>query len=473
MVAVHGVARDVTERKQAREDLERALAVAKDLQMEAELANRAKTEFLANMSHEFRTPLNAIIGFSEILEDQFFGELNETQLKYVGYVVRGGRHLLELINEILDLARVETGRLELRLGDFPLKRFILNTTVMIKDTARQHNLKLEVTISDEVSNLFVKADELKLRQVVFNLLSNAVKFTPDGGRIGVQVMRTDSNLCISVSDTGIGLNPEDKHRIFEPFEQVDSSLARLQQGAGLGLALTKHLVELHGGSIWVESDGLDKGSSFVFTIPLIIGSSPAEASDSTLTRWDGEQRELPAREDESTEDSWIVFQVIETRDPATGLWNLPAIRGTLKREMDRSRREGIALGVIGARVYSSGGGIRQSGYELDASAIMEVSQRIASLMRPYDTVGRVGLAEFLIIVPGCSKLETEQAAMRLRRSFAENPVASEDSNGVFNLRVGVVEVDIGTDSDPEKVICLAFDVLESPREKGRDNPDTP
>ena len=327
------------------------------------------------MSHELRTPLNAIIGFSEILEDRFFGELNETQLKYVGYVVQSGRHLLELINEILDLARVETGKLELQLGNFPLRRFILDTTVMIKDKARQHNLKLEVIVSDEVSNLLIKADELKLRQVVFNLLSNAVKFTPDGGRITLQVTNTDSNLRISVSDTGIGLNLEDKDRIFEPFEQVDSSLARLQQGAGLGLALTKRLVELHGGSIWVESDGLDRGSCFVFTIPLIGASSATEASDSTSTRLGGGQGESSAPADDSMEDSWIVFPVIETRDSATGLWNLHTILGILKREMGRSSREGAPLAVIGVRIEPSDDNVGQSGCECQTTTtIIEISR---------------------------------------------------------------------------------------------------
>jgi len=242
----------------------------------ADAANLAKSQFLANMSHELRTPLNAIIGFSEILQDKTFGDLNEKQNKYVNYVLTAGRHLLDLINDILDLSKVEAGKMTLDLSSVNMKDLLENSLVLIRERALKHNITLELH-ADEAPNVKVQADERKCRQIMFNLLSNAVKFTPDGGTIRVQATLAArastgtepiDEILVSVSDSGIGIKPGDQERVFAEFEQVDSSYAKTQQGTGLGLTLTKRMVELHGGRIWVESEGEGKGSTFTFAIPL-------------------------------------------------------------------------------------------------------------------------------------------------------------------------------------------------------------
>ncbi|MDQ7784032.1 MAG: PAS domain-containing sensor histidine kinase [Desulfomonilaceae bacterium] len=259
---------DITDLKLTQKKLADALSIAVMLRAEAEAANQAKSEFLATMSHEFRTPLNAIIGFSEILEDRECGELNEAQLKYVGHVANSGRHLLHLVNDILDLAKVESGRMELQPVPVDPDRLIRSGLLMIREKALKRNLKIDLQIDQALQGETIYVDEIKLKQVLFNLLSNAAKFTPEGGRIGVEVSKVWENLVVRVSDTGIGIDPKDCERIFGLFEQIDSSLTRKQDGTGLGLALTRRLVELHGGRIWAYSDGIGKGSIFTFTIPL-------------------------------------------------------------------------------------------------------------------------------------------------------------------------------------------------------------
>jgi predicted ATPase/signal transduction histidine kinase/tRNA A-37 threonylcarbamoyl transferase component Bud32 len=233
----------------------------------AERASKSKSEFLANMSHELRTPLNAIIGFSEILQDQLFGDLSEKQLSFVANVLDSGRHLLQLINDILDMAKVESGRMTLQLSTVSLLPLLENSLTMIGDTAVRQGSSVTLRIEKGLHEATIRADVVKFRQIVFNLLSNAVKFTPDGGMVSLQADKQGNELVISVVDTGIGLAAEDRSRIFAPFEQVDSSLGRRQQGTGLGLALTRKLVELHGGRIWAESPGPGMGSTFSFTIP--------------------------------------------------------------------------------------------------------------------------------------------------------------------------------------------------------------
>ncbi len=272
---VLSIDRDITERKQvqqalekAKQDLEKELAVSTHLRSVAEAANRAKSEFLANMSHELRTPLNAIIGFSEILADMTFGPLNEKQIRYVQHLLNSGRHLMGLIDQVLDLAKVESGKLELRPSLVSVRRLLENSLTMIREKARKHAIQLELSFPSEVDEILVYGDELKLRQIVYNLLSNAAKFTPDGGRIEVKAEKDGSEIVVSVTDTGIGLKPEDIGRIFEPFVQVDSSYERRHQGTGLGLSLTKRLVNLHGGRIGVESAGENRGCRFTFVIPV-------------------------------------------------------------------------------------------------------------------------------------------------------------------------------------------------------------
>jgi GAF domain-containing protein/anti-sigma regulatory factor (Ser/Thr protein kinase) len=236
-----------------------------DKSRQIEAANRHKSEFLANMSHELRTPLNAIIGFSEVLQERMFGELNEKQAEYTEDILSSGRHLLSLINEILDLSKVEAGRMELELAEFDLPLAIDNARTFVRERATKHGINLDVTVDERLGD-FV-GDERKIKQILLNLLSNAVKFTPEGGRIGINARQADGAVEISVSDTGIGIAPEDQAKIFEEFRQVGGDYAHKKEGTGLGLTLAKKFAELHGGKIWVESE-VGKGSTFTFTLPI-------------------------------------------------------------------------------------------------------------------------------------------------------------------------------------------------------------
>jgi signal transduction histidine kinase len=235
-----------------------------DKSRQIEAANRHKSEFLANMSHELRTPLNAIIGFSEVLGERMFGELNEKQAEYTEDILTSGRHLLSLINEILDLSKVEAGLMELEVAKFDLPLAIDNARTFVRERATKHGINLNVTVDERLGD-FV-GDERKIKQILLNLLSNAVKFTPEGGRIGINAKQADGSVEISVSDTGIGIAPEDQAKIFEEFRQVGGDYAHKSEGTGLGLTLAKKFVELHGGKIWVESE-VGKGSTFSFTLP--------------------------------------------------------------------------------------------------------------------------------------------------------------------------------------------------------------
>jgi signal transduction histidine kinase len=229
-----------------------------------ERANRHKSEFLASMSHELRTPLNAIIGFSDALSEKFFGELNTRQVRYVDHIQASGRHLLALINDILDLSKVEAGRMELELGPMALADVLENGVTMVRERAVRHGISLVLSVDPAVGS--IQADERKVKQIVYNLLANAVKFTPDGGRVEVTARQVDGWAEVVVSDTGIGIAPEDQERIFGEFEQVARRSAQAPEGTGLGLALSRRFVELHGGRLWVESQ-LQVGSRFSFTLP--------------------------------------------------------------------------------------------------------------------------------------------------------------------------------------------------------------
>lgn len=239
----------------------------------AEEANQAKSQFLANMSHELRTPMNAILGFSEILQDQTFGELNPKQGRYVGNILTSARHLLELINSILDLSKVEAGRMELDRSLFDPATALRSIESIVRPLVTKQQITLTTTAEGTIPP--ISADAAKFKQILYNLLSNAIKFTPAGGSVTAHMECREGGLHVTVTDTGIGIRSEDQERIFREFEQVDSSFARQQQGTGLGLGLARKLVELHGGRIWIESEGEGKGSTFGFVIPL-----PAEAMQS-------------------------------------------------------------------------------------------------------------------------------------------------------------------------------------------------
>jgi signal transduction histidine kinase len=239
---------------------------------EADTANRAKSDFLASMSHELRTPLNAVIGFSQVLQEQYFGSLNDKQTEYVSDIIESGQHLLSLINDILDLSKIESGKIELELSEVSIKELLRGSLVMIKEKAHAHGINLETRVGDEVDSLEITGDERRLKQVMFNLLSNAAKFTPDGGTISVEATRENGGLNISVSDTGIGLSAEEKKKLFQPFYQASGGLKNKTPGTGLGLSITKSIVEKHGGRIWVDSEGLNKGSRFTIALPLTQGA---------------------------------------------------------------------------------------------------------------------------------------------------------------------------------------------------------
>jgi two-component system, NtrC family, sensor kinase len=236
-----------------------------DKSRQLEAASRHKSEFLANMSHELRTPLNAVIGFSEVLLQRMFGELNERQDEYLKDIYASGQHLLSLINDILDLSKIEAGRMELAAAPFHLPTALENAVTLVKERAARHGITLQVDVDPQLGE--VVGDERKVKQVVLNLLSNAVKFTPEGGRISLKASRRDGVVETSVTDTGIGIAPEDQAAVFEEFRQVGHDETRKQEGTGLGLTLAKKFVELHGGRIWVKSEP-GRGSTFTFTLPL-------------------------------------------------------------------------------------------------------------------------------------------------------------------------------------------------------------
>ena len=235
-----------------------------------ETASRHKSEFLANMSHELRTPLNAIIGFSEVLSERLFGEMNEKQTEYVGDISESGRHLLKLINDILDLSKIEAGRMELDPTDFDIATTINNTLSLVRERAQRRAITLRCAVDPGLAK--VHADERKVRQVLLNLLSNALKFTPEGGAIDIRATAHDDRTEIAVTDTGVGIAPEDQEAVFEEFRQVGSAAKRIE-GTGLGLAISRKFIELHGGRIRVQSQ-VGSGSTFTFTLPRVQTRSP-------------------------------------------------------------------------------------------------------------------------------------------------------------------------------------------------------
>lgn len=292
----------IQQRDESLEELvqQRTLALSTAVEREhilathAEAANRAKSEFLANMSHELRTPLNHIIGFTELIVDKHFGDLNETQEEYLNDVLNSSHHLLSLINDILDLSKVEAGKMELELAEVSISALLESSLMMIKEKSLKHGIRVATNIADVPKT--IRADERKLKQMIYNLLSNAVKFTPNGGSITLAARRlslADGHwqaaggreftlpeinggdpaipgdfVEISVIDTGIGIKRENLESIMSPFEQVDSSASRRYQGTGLGLSLTRRMAKLHGGCLWAESEGEGKGSAFSFVIPI-------------------------------------------------------------------------------------------------------------------------------------------------------------------------------------------------------------
>jgi signal transduction histidine kinase len=286
---------------------------------EVEVASRHKSEFLASMSHELRTPLNAVIGFSEVLLERMFGDLNDRQEEYLHDIWSSGKHLLELLNEILDLSKVEAGQMTLEPSEFSLQEALGHGLALVRERAARHDIRLGLEVAPDVGP--VRADELRIKQVIVNLLSNAVKFTPDGGRVEVQARTEGPEVLVTVADTGTGVAAEDRERIFESFQQ-GGRRASTTEGTGLGLTLSKRIVELHGGRIWVESE-LGEGSIFGFAIPT---GTPAPAAAVDLPgQADGEGTVVVIDDDRRSIDLLSVYleaagmRVVGARDGRRGV----------------------------------------------------------------------------------------------------------------------------------------------------------
>jgi len=263
---VFAAARDVTERKRLDQILLEKNVELENAKAVSDKTNLAKSDFLANMSHELRTPLNSVIGFSEVLQDQLFGPINEKQQEYVSHILTSGKHLLSLINDILDLSKVESGKMELELSHFPLRESLDASLIMFREKALKERVSLHLQL-DPLVDINISADQRKLKQILFNLLSNAIKFTPAHGTVIVDVARDGNFIEINVQDTGVGIRAEDIPKLFQTFTQLESAYTKRHEGTGLGLALTRKLVELHGGRIWVKSE-IAKGSCFTFNLPI-------------------------------------------------------------------------------------------------------------------------------------------------------------------------------------------------------------
>jgi len=295
--------------KKSEEKIQQKNRELKQINEQFQKASESKSAFLANMSHELRTPLNAIIGFSEVLKDLAFGELNQKQLKYVGNIYSSGKHLLSLINDILDLSKIESGKLELQIDEFSIPETIEGIIATVKGLASKKGITLDLQTKQDLS--YMTADHKKFKQILYNLLSNAIKFTPDGGKVSLTAndSTTDSKIPenfihFTVEDSGIGIAPENQAQVFAAFEQIDDSYSRQQEGTGLGLALTKKLVEMHGGEIWFESE-VGKGTAFHFSLPCNLGQLQESENSLDIT----EEKAVEDKTEEGIGDGPLVLVV--------------------------------------------------------------------------------------------------------------------------------------------------------------------
>ncbi len=384
---VTAIIRDVTERKRAEEqirtmhdrftrELTETNRQLEQRNLEVEKANRLKSEFLASMSHELRTPLHTIIGFSELLGEETLGPLNEKQKRFLGHIHRDSLHLLELINDVLDLSRIEAGRLELHCDVFPVAPALEEALLIIRPSAAQKEIPLEVEIGE---GLGVYADRIRFKEIFLNLLSNAVKFTPRGGKITVRGEERPDEVYFAVTDTGIGIAPEDQEAIFDSFYQVGSTTKGVREGTGLGLAIVRHLVAGQGGRIWLESEP-GRGSSFQFTLPTEpkVGAPSVEVHHAPLVLL--AEPEAWARE---LLVGYLVQQGYRIETAATS--------AELLRKARHLRPEAIALDVAIAQ-----GGWRTLHTVLAAPETADIPVVVMSSQDEADSAMSLGAAAFLV-----------------------------------------------------------------------------
>ncbi|RME63188.1 MAG: GAF domain-containing protein [Nitrospirae bacterium] len=346
--------------------LEEKAQEAEGARLMAEAANRAKSEFLANMSHELRTPLNAIIGFSDLLSKEIAGPLTEKQRQYVQDILQAGQHLLGLINDILDLSKVEAGVVTLHLEDFSPTTLVEEALLFVKEKAQKHRITIDV--STEGAPPMVRADRKRIKQVLVNLLSNAVKFTPEGGRVQVVCRAVEADQVeFSVTDTGPGIRPEDMEKLFQPFQQL-GEVTKKKEGTGLGLAISKKLVEAHGGRIWCESE-VGRGSRFAFRIP--IGPKAHEKGPVRLLH------------------------------PVTGLLTWASMQRHISRIMNYHWRKGLSFGLLRIRAPKGD--------------IVEVAKELARSRRRHELLGHNEKEdELYMILLHCQREEIQKAVERLK-----------------------------------------------------------
>lgn len=354
---------------------------AEDARMMAEAANRSKSEFLANMSHELRTPLNALLGFSEIMLRGMTGELTEKQREYLQDIYDSGSHLFSLINDILDLSKIEAGRMELEHEDVDVRNAVEQSLFFVREKAMKHSIRIDVVIEEGIRS--VEADKMRLKQVLVNLLSNAAKFTPDGGSIVVSAKEvTDAGVrCIkfSVQDTGPGISERDKSKLFEPFQQLESIYEKKHEGTGLGLALCRRIVKGHGGRIWVESE-VGKGSTFSFTIPL--------------------EKTAPAGVDA------IAGLVVH---PESGLLSWESVLRHIDRILSFHSRMGLKFGILRMRIRNL----------TSAGDLKKFAEFASKIRRKHEIVGHNRETNhFYFILLNSDRQETGKAQSRLRDILA-------------------------------------------------------
>ena len=328
----------VWERILTEEDLRRLAERLGRATEAADAANKAKSAFLANMSHELRTPLGAIIGFSELLDERLFGELTPKQAEYVQDIIESGRHLLHLINDVLDLSKIEAGKSELELSTFPIAPLLTGSLVMVKEKCLKQGISLFTDVPESIQGLHITADERKLKQIMFNLLSNSANFSPRGASITVIARRNDDDVTISVVDTGIGVAKEHQQRIFDEFYQVERDQQGKAPGTGLGLSIVKRFVEMHGGVAWVESEGVGMGCAFRFTIPIRHTETTSGLNARPSVR-DGDMNQRILIAEDDPKHQRLLADVLQ----AAGYDTLIAADGLRAVELARSSRPQLIL----------------------------------------------------------------------------------------------------------------------------------